>query len=209
MQPDKQQDNWQQPPQTQSTPPVTLDQNSVPPIEGVAQPESTSLEPESHAAVFEAEADTELVRWQAPERLSHERASTWYIVLAIVAIILTVIAILVIRSYTFAALIPVMAVALVVYVRRPPMLHQYILSRKGLHIDDKLLPYDNFKEFGLMVDDVQHSFMLIPRKRLQPGVSVYFPEEVGEAVVDILAARLPMRELTLDTVDKIIRKLRI
>jgi len=51
--------------------------------------------------------------------------------------------------------------------------------------------------------------MLLPTKRFQPGVSVYFPEEAGEAIVDMLGVRLPMQELHLDAVDKIVRKLRI
>jgi hypothetical protein len=51
--------------------------------------------------------------------------------------------------------------------------------------------------------------MLLPTKRFKPGTSVYFPEEAGEAIVDMLGARLPMEDLHLDVVDKVIRKLRI
>jgi hypothetical protein len=51
--------------------------------------------------------------------------------------------------------------------------------------------------------------MLLPTKRFKPGVSVYFPEEAGEAIVDMLGARLPMQEFHLDIIDKLVRKLRI
>jgi hypothetical protein len=58
-------------------------------------------------------------------------------------------------------------------------------------------------------DGDHHSIMLIPTKRFSPGVSVYFPEEVGEQIVDILGQRLPMENLKLDVIDIVVRKLRL
>jgi len=51
--------------------------------------------------------------------------------------------------------------------------------------------------------------MLIPTKRFAPGVSVYFPDDAGEKIVDILGQRLPMEELKLDVIDIVVRKLRL
>ena len=67
----------------------------------------------------------------------------------------------------------------------------------------------DFKAFGLLHEDGHNSIMLIPVKRFSPAVSVYFPEDAGEAIVDMLGARLPMRELKLDIMDKLIRRLRL
>lgn len=149
------------------------------------------------------------VRWQASEYIYREKNRLWYIIFGIVVVGLIALAILVFRSYTFAILIPVMAVALVVYSRRAPPMHNYNLSRKGLHVNDKLYPYEQFKEFGLIHGDDQFSVMLVPRERFKPGLTVYFPEDVGEAVVDMLAARLPMHDVQLDPIDRLIRALRI
>jgi hypothetical protein len=96
-----------------------------------------------------------------------------------------------------------------VYVNRPPRVIDYTLSRKGLHINDRLYPFAEFKGFGVIHDGKEYSVLLLPVKRFKPGVSVYFPEAAGEAIVDMLGARLPMQELHLDIVDQIIRKLRI
>jgi hypothetical protein len=41
-----------------------------------------------------------------------------------------------------------------------------------------------------------------------PAVSMYFAEEDGEKIVDILGARLPMEELHLDAIDRLMRRLR-
>jgi hypothetical protein len=124
-------------------------------------------------------------------------------------LVLMAFSIFVIQSITFTILIPVMAVALVVYTRRPPRLLDYTLSQKGLHINDRLYPFTDFKGFGVIRDGKEYSVMLIPTKRFKLGVSVYFPKEAGEAIVDMLGAHLPMQELRLDLVDKLIRKLRI
>ena len=41
------------------------------------------------------------------------------------------------------------------------------------------------------------------------GLIAYFPENVGEELVDMLAARLPMQTYTPDFLDKLLAKLRI
>jgi hypothetical protein len=78
-----------------------------------------------------------------------------------------------------------------------------------LYIGEKLYHFADFKAFGLIRDGEHHSIMLIPVKRFAPGISVYFPEEVGEKIVDILGDRLPMELLKLDVIDIIVRKLRL
>lgn len=164
-------------------------------------PEAADREPQ--------EGDEELIRWQAVEHIYREKDPLWYIVFALVVVGFILLAIFVIKSWTFAVLIPIMAAALVVYAMRPPGVISYTLSRKGLHANDRLYSFADFREFGLVQDAEEYSVMLMPRKRFQPGVTVYFPEEAGEAIIDILAARLPMRDLKLDAVDRLVRMLRI
>jgi len=151
----------------------------------------------------------EPVHWQAHEYIHHEKNTGWFVVFAIVVVALMAAAIFLMQSWTFAILVPVMAVALIVYTRRPPRVLDYTLSSKGLYINDQLYPFSDFKGFGVVRDGEEYSVMLIPVKRFHPGVSVYFPEEQGEAIVDMLGVRLPMQELHLDPIDKLIRKLRI
>lgn len=151
----------------------------------------------------------EPVRWKAQEYIQHDKGMLWFIAFAAVFVILMAVAVFFIQSITFNILVPVMAVALFVYVNRPPRVMDYTLSRKGLHINDTLYPFADFKGFGVIHDGKEFSVMLLPVKRFKPGVSVYFPEESGEAIVDVLGTRLPMQELHLDLIDRVIRKLRI
>jgi len=151
----------------------------------------------------------EPIRWQASEYIHREKDRMWFIVFLLVTIGFIVAAIFLIKSPTFAILVPVMAAALFIYARHPPRMLDYTLSRHGLYINDLLFPFGDFKSFALMHGLEQYSIMLIPTKRFKPAVTINFPGEAGEAIVDMLAARLPMREIQPDLVDTIIKKLHL
>ena len=153
--------------------------------------------------------DEVLVRWEAAEYINHDRSKLWYIIFGIATVAITAIAILLIKSPTFAILVPVMAVALFIYTRHAPDMMRYTLSRKGLHINDRLLPFDQFRSFGVVKGTTVNSIVLVPRKRFQPGTTIFFGDEVGEVIVDMLASRLPMKEVQPDIIDKLLARLRL
>jgi len=150
------------------------------------------------------------VTWNAQEYIHLDKTPVWYILFFIVVIGLVAVDVFLLKSWTFSVLVIVMAVALIVYSRRPPRTIVYGLSSlQGLYIGERLYHFDDFKSFGIIQDGEHNSIMLIPIKRFSPGVSVYFPEESGEQIVDILGQRLPMEELKLDIIDTVVRKLRL
>jgi hypothetical protein len=157
----------------------------------------------------EGQSGTDPIHWQASEYVHREKNLSWFALFIVVAIILVAVAIFLIKSWSFAILIPVMAAALVVYTRHPPRMLDYSLGRHGLHINDRLFPFGDFKSFALIHGLEQYSIMLVPVKRFKPAVTINFPNEMGEAIVDMLAARLPMRELQPDLIDRIIHKLHL
>ena len=153
--------------------------------------------------------DEILVRWQALEYMQHQHEPIWYVGFGVVVLALIAVAIFVFKSPTFAVLVPVMAVALALYVRRPPATIDYIVRRKGIYVNDRLYTFDQFKSFSVVKQETANHVVLIPRKRFQLGQNIYFPTEVGENLVDMLAARLPMKEASPDIVDKLLAKLRL
>lgn len=224
MQPNRTPSDWQQPSEQPAPAPhvVTNDQQS--PSEETAPSQAPTVsQPVTETPVSDEPAQLEEapvappatttteepVHWQATEYIHHEKNTLWFTIFGLVVVALIALAVFVLQSVTFAILIPVMAVALIVYSHRPPRLLDYTLSRQGLHVNDRLYSLNEFKGFGVVHDGSEYSVMLIPLKRFKPGVSVYFPEEAGEAIVDMLGARLPMQELHVDLVDRIIQKLRI
>lgn len=153
--------------------------------------------------------DEILIRWQALEYMQHQHEPIWYIGFGATVLILIAVAIFVFKSPTFAVLVPVMAVALALYVRRPPATIDYTVSRKGIHVNDRLYTFDQFKSFSVVRQETTNHVVLIPRKRFQLGQNIHFPTEIGEKLVDMLAARLPMKETSPDIIDKLLAKLRL
>lgn len=216
MQPDEKQpvqDTWQTPQQQPSQAPYVT---SASPVTPNSQPDASptiatstpEVAPEINEMPPQAIDDT-AVRWQAAEYIQRDKNGLWYLGFGLVVVGMIGLAIFLMHAWTFAVLILVMAAALIVYTQRPPRVLNYILSRQGLHVNDHLYPFADFKGFSVIHGDDEYSIMLIPIKRFRPGVSVYFPENAGEAIVDMLASRLPMQQAHLDVVDRIIRKLRI
>lgn len=157
----------------------------------------------------EQDVSGEPIRWQATEYIHREKDHVWFALFMIITVGLIGVAVFIINSWTFAILVPVMAAALFMYTRRPPRMLDYTLSRHGLYINDQLFPFGDFKGFALMHGLEQYSIMLIPTKRFKPAITINFPEEAGEAIIDTLAPRLPMREMQPDFVDRLIKKLHL
>jgi hypothetical protein len=155
-------------------------------------------------------AASEPVHWSANESIDADKGGLWFVALIIVALLLIAGDIFLLKDYTFSVLVVVMVAVIILYSRRPARLIDYTLSgEQGLYIGEKLYHFSEFKGFGLIQDQGHHSILLIPVKRFSPGVSVYFPEDVGERIVDIFGARLPMHDMKLDFIDTIVRKLRL
>ena len=191
---------------TANVPLQAVTTESVPSSEGgVVQTEAPAEVAETTDPVSSDLPTQEPVQWQAPEYLHHEKNPLWFIGFGVVVVILSLAAIFLIKSWTFAILIPVMAAALIAYSHRPPHIMDYVVSGKGIYINDTLHPFAEFKSFGVIHDDEEYSVAFIPVRRFRPSLTVYFPEDKGEDIVDFLGVRLPMQPLKLDAFDKIVR----
>ena len=175
-----------------------------------SEQDAQSLADQSDVYVDVAGPTKNPVTWTAQEYVHLDKSPLWFVIFIFVVLGFIAVDILLLKSYTFSVLVVVMAIAVVIYTRRPPRTLTYALSaQQGLYVGERLYLFDEFKSFGLIRDNEHHSIMLIPRKRFSPGVSVYFPEASGEQIVDILGSRLPMEELKLDIIDIVVRKLRL
>jgi len=202
MQPDRQSNSWDK----------DTDEAGVDDITEMYEPEPMDDEPaeDDQTEPVGPVIDNDTAHWSASEYINDDKNSLWFVIFAVVVLGLIAVDIFLLKSYTFSVLVVVMAIAVIVLAIRPPRQINYTLSGfHGLYIGEKLYHFGDFKSFGLIQDHNQHSIMLIPTKRFSPGVSVYFPQEVGERIVDIFGARLPMENLKLDIIDIIVQKLRL
>ena len=172
--------------------------------------EQVEIVPTNAVAAETIDEGSTPVTWTAQEYVHLDKSPIWFVLFVIIVLGLISIDIFLLKSYTFSVLVIVMAIAVIIYTRRPPRILTYALSaQQGLYVGERLYHFDEFKAFGLIKDGEHNSIMLIPTKRFSPGVSVYFPEDAGEQIVDILGQRLPMEDLKLDVIDIVVRKLRL
>lgn len=151
----------------------------------------------------------EPVTWEASEYIHHERDGLWFVIFLSITAILLAISIFLIKNYFFTALIVVMAIALFIYARRPPRVVRYTLSGQGLHIGQQFHSFNEYRAFGIVEDGALYSVKLLPTARFGQEVTLYFAETEGERIVDILGAFLPMENLHLDLIDRLLRRLRL
>lgn len=148
------------------------------------------------------------ISWEAEEYIAKKRNGWWYVGLFAVGIGLSALSVF-LKQWTFLALIMVCVIAILVNTSRPPRKIKYILDKTGLTEGKTLHKYEDFRAFGILREGQHFSAVLIPKKRFALQVKVYFPEKNGEAIVDALGARLPMEQVKLDFLDKIVNFLRI
>ena len=92
---------------------------------------------------------TEPIAWNAPEGVQVQHGKIWYVIFAIILVGLMALAILVFKNWTFAALLPIMAVALFTLSNKSPQIINYAISPKGVYIADVLHDFSEFRAFGL------------------------------------------------------------
>ena len=148
------------------------------------------------------------ISWEAEEYIVRSRNAFWYIGLIVVGVGLSAVAVWQ-GWWTFLALVILSVIAILTSNFRPPRKIQYSLNKDGLTEGGKLHKYEEFKAFGILKEGSHFSAVLIPKKRFGISVKVYFPGDRGEGIVDALGAHLPMEEVKLDFLDKIVNFLRI
>ena len=152
--------------------------------------------------------ETPVVAWDAQEYVVRSKNTGWYIGLIIIGALFVALSVW-LQWWTFTALIVLSVIALIVYSTRPPRILHYELTKTGLTDGSRTYKYSDYKAFGILKENSHFSIIMIPRKRFSPRVTVYFPETHGEAIVDAFGAHLPMAEVRLDILDRIIKFLRI
>jgi hypothetical protein len=150
--------------------------------------------------------ESESVGWEASEYIHRSKDAKWKIVFGIV-VAAGLGTSLWLQTWTFAALVVAMGMAMGVFAFRQPKVKKYTLTHHGLQIDEHFYPLSDFRSFGVLAEGAFYSIMLIPTKRFMPAVSVYFAQEDGEQIVDILSSHLPLEDIEPDPIDAIMRRL--
>jgi hypothetical protein len=98
---------------------------------------------------------------------------------------------------------------LIVSLQRPAALLNYSASHAEVVVGQRTYSYDTFRSFSVTAKPTQNWITLIPRKRFAMPIVMYFPEDVGEQLVDLIASHLPMSERKPDLLERLIIYLRL
>ncbi len=156
----------------------------------------------------EAAHPSQTIEWEASEAVHHQKDMVWYGGLIAAGLILALLSIFLLRSWTFTILIVVIIGSVIFLNMRPPRVLRYHLSNDGLSIGQKHYSFHEFRAFGVAQDGPFYYIVLLPVKRFMPSIDVYFPEEHGEQIVDMFGAHIPMRAIKPDLVDELTKRLR-
>ena len=148
------------------------------------------------------------VKWEAEEYIEQKHNTIWYVLVIVVGLLFCLLSVL-LQMWTFIIVIVLMVILVILRAVMPPRKIKYSINFDNLTEGNQVHPLSEFKAFGILKEGEHYSAVLRPKKRFGFLVKVYFPEKNGEAIVDILGSRLPMEEVRLDFIDKLVKFLRI
>lgn len=148
------------------------------------------------------------LKWQAQEYIAAQKNVMWYVVLVLVVIGVVALDFFVIKSFTISILAVAIAAVLITMSVRPAPAQDYTLTTKQITINSQTVNLSDYKAFGMIHDGKENSLILIPKKRFQASLSVYFPAEISEQIVAIIGSSLPVQKIEPDFIDKLVRLLR-
>lgn len=149
-----------------------------------------------------------LVQWTASEYIEHEKRASWFIILSVGAFLASALLYIFTQDAITSAVILIAAVLFGVTAARKPRTLQYELSSSGVRIENKYYPYDDFKSFSVIEEGAFNSVQLTPLKRFLPPLSLYYPPESEDKVLNALADYLPHEDRGHDAIDRLMRRVR-
>jgi hypothetical protein len=205
----------QNPKQTDETDEVVPEQEQITPDQ-----ESPDEAPEKTGGFYtgaeteddyqEAEEDDsfEPVTWVGDEYLMHHKDNVWYLWLAVVFLVLSGLIYLITRDILTIVMIVVVGFSIGVMAARKPRQLEFTLEKRSIQIDQKQYPYSTFKSFQVAEEHGVRYLEFVPIKRFMPSLSIYYPKDKEEEIVQLISAKLPYHEHKDDYIETLFKKIR-
>ena len=148
------------------------------------------------------------VTWTGSEFIANHKDSRWFASFFGILIVGVGAIFLVTRDYISAISVAVAGILFASLANRQPRQLTYQIDNKGINIGQKFYSFEQFKYFSLAQDGAIGYINLMPLKRFMPDVSIYFPPEEADNVIDILSDHLPHHDSAERQIDKLAKKFR-
>lgn len=152
------------------------------------------------------ESNQSLTWTVSSESHSYEKSSSWYLILAVVTVIVAGILYLLTKSIITPVVIVVCGIIAGFYSKRQLPQLDYLINSQGIRIGSKQYRYDHFRLFIITTGLPFPELTLIPVKRFMPSISVRYSSEVEKKLLDILSQHLPYEERRPDFIDALMHR---
>lgn len=146
------------------------------------------------------------ISWTAPEFAAHPKQPSWYVVLAIITIIVAILA-FIISDIVTAIVILACATMFGFMASRTPRDYNYALGTTNITVGSKQYPYSDFRAFSTFEDGNHHSIDLAPLKRFAPTLTISYNRENEDQILDILTQHLPFSPHQRTAIDQLMHRI--
>lgn len=150
----------------------------------------------------------EAIAWTASEYVSHAKSTVWYIQLSLITAVAMGIGYLITRDPVVVGTLAVVAIIFGVAAARKPRVLNYGLDARGIQIGQKIYPYGLFKSFSVIQEGPIRSIFLMPLKRFNPPMSLYYPPEGEQRIIQTISNHLAQEAREQDAIDRFMHKIR-
>jgi hypothetical protein len=147
--------------------------------------------------------------WTASEFIAHEKTPLWYGALIIITVVVVGGSYLLTRDKIAAVALTMVGVLFGFLAAHKPRVLNYAVNARGLLIDNKFYPYSDFKSFGIVQEGAFSSIVFAPMRRFMPTLTIYYPPESEQQVVNALSQYMPFAPASHDLIDQLMRRIRL
>ncbi len=150
---------------------------------------------------------SEGIAWSASEYVSHQKGAGWFSALILVVAILSGGVYLLTRDVVSTVVVAVIGASFGIFALRKPEVLDYSVDEKGIYIGPKFYAYHLFKSFSLLEEDALHSILLVPQRRFDLPISVYYAVADESKIVGVIGNHLPHEERAVPPIDRLMSKI--
>jgi hypothetical protein len=180
--------------------------SATPPMQPAQTQPAAALAPATASAPTSAEP--EIVEWTASEFVAHDKGPGWYALLILAALGVAGVIYIITQDAFSTVVVLILAVIMAVAASRKPRVLTYRLDKNGVTAGNKFHPYKDYKSFAYQEEGPFASIVFVPMNRFSFAFSVYLAPEDEDRVIKALSAHLPLERGQLDSVDRLMRRVR-
>ena len=148
------------------------------------------------------------ITWTASEFVAHHKGLKWYLILAIITIVLDIGIWFVTKDKITTVVILLVVVLFAFAAARKPRELEYGLDAAGLSVGKRFLAYDDLRSYAVVKEGAFSSLVFIPFKRFSPWVKVYYDPADEPKILALVSSHVPMEDRAQDLTDRIMWRIK-